>query len=192
MYRVARLTKRRLAIDICLLAAILAAGYALYRYHFRIKAAIWHVLHGNSVILPGYRMSVPSHWFPEQDTTPDLYLWNARTGESIWLRSFPKPRNFTLALWSDLEQRRLNDPKNPIVERREIQVAGDPFVCFEKDFEVALPPTSSPKQTVHMPSVWCRSSGPLDITFFGGVRAAPRHDYGEFYSILSTIHKSSP
>jgi len=181
-------------IQICVLAVIVAAGYASYRYHFRIRAVAWHISHGDSIAVAGYRIAVPSHWFAEQDTSPDAYLWNTRTGESIWFHSFPKPPTFTLAFWSDLEQRRLNDPRNPVIEKRELRVADEPFVCFEKDFAAALPPASSApvtQQTVHMPSVWCRSGGPLDVTFFGGMRAVPRHDYAEFYSILSSIQKNS-
>jgi len=190
----ARLTKQRLAIDICLLVVIVAVGYAAYRYRLCIRAVAWHVLHGDSITLTGYRIGVPNRWFAEHDTSPDAYLWNSRTGESIWFHSSPKPPTFTLALWSDLEQR-LNDPKNPIVDKRELRVADEPFVCFEKDLAVAVPLASSKpviERTVHMPSVWCRSGTPLDVTFFGGMRAVPRHDYAEFYSIMSSIQKSSP
>jgi hypothetical protein len=191
--------RRRLAIELSLLAlaVIVAAGYVLYCYQPRIRAAAWHVLHGDSVTVAGYRIVVPSHWFAEEsspDTPDDMHLWDTKTGESIWFHSFPKPPTFTLAFWSDLEQRRLSDPKSPVIEKRELRVADEPFVCFEKDFAVALPPASSApltQQTVHMPSVWCRSGGPLDVTFFGGMRAVPRHDYAEFYSILSSIQKNS-
>jgi hypothetical protein len=148
--------------------------------------------------MAGYRIVVPSHWFAEESSTDapdDMHLWNTKPGEGIWLHSSPKPLNFTLAFWSDLEQRQLNAPKNEVIEKRELRVADEPFVCFEKDFAVALPPASSgpvTQQNVHTPSVWCRSRGPLDVTFFGGMRASPRHDYAEFYSIMSSIQKSSP
>jgi hypothetical protein len=186
--------KRRLAFGICLLGVIVAVASVADRYQFRIRAVAWHILHGDSIAVAGYRIAVPSHWFAELDNPSDTDLWNARTGEHIWFRSFPKPPNFTLAFWSDLEQRRLNDPKNPIVGKRELRVADEPFVCFEKDFAVALPPASSAnltQPTVHLPSVWCSSEGPLDVAFFGGMHATPRHDYAEFYSILGSVQKTS-
>jgi hypothetical protein len=177
-----------------LLTAVAALGYGANRYQFRIKAVAWHVLHGDSFAVAGYRIAVPSHWFVEELASDDVQLWNVRTGESIWVRSFPKPANFTLASWSDLVQKRLNDPKNPIVGRREILVADEPFVCFERDFAVVLPPTvlaSTSERTIHMPSVECTSAGPLDVKLFAGLRAAPQHDYSEFYSILGSIQKTS-
>ena len=186
--------KRQTLAFIFLLTAVAAIGYGAYRYQFRIRAVAWHVLHGDSVAMAEYRIFVPSHWFAEGSSPDDMHLWNTKTGESIWLHSFPKPPNFTLAFLSDLEQRRLNDPRNPVTEKRELRVADEPFVCFEKDFAAALPPAPSAhvtQQTVHMPSVWCRSGGPLDVTFFGGMRVVPRHDYAEFYSILSSIQKNS-
>lgn len=171
----AQLLKRRLAIELSLLAlaVIVAAGYVLYCYQPRIRAAAWHVLHGDSVAVAGYRIVVPSHWFAEEsspDIPDDIHLWNSKTGESIWLHSFPKPPNFTLAFWSDLEQRRLNDPKNPVIEKRELRVADEPFVCFEKDFAVALPPASSAPvtpQTVHMLPCGAIREGHSTLRFSG-------------------------
>ena len=190
----ALLTKRRTLAAIFLLTAVVALGYGANRYQLRIRAAAWHVLHGDSITVAGYRIAVPSHWFVEELAADDVQLWNARTGESIWLRSFPKPANFTLAFWSDLVQKRLNDPKNPIVARREVLVADESLVCFERDFTVVLPPTvlaTPSERTIHLPSVECTSAGPLDVRFFGGMHPAPRHDYSEFYSILGSVQKTS-
>jgi len=78
--------------------------------------------------------------------------------------------------------RRLNDSENPIVGKRELDVAGERFVCFEKDYE---------KKGIHLPSVDCKSAGPLDVMFFGGIRAEPRRDYSEFYSLMASVQKPS-
>jgi hypothetical protein len=169
------------------LLAALVIGSVTYSYRFRIRAVAWHVLHGDSVAVSGYRVAVPPRWFVEQDASDgDAQLWNTKTGKSAWFRSFPKPSNFTLAIWSDLVQKTneksMNDSESPIVGKRELSVAGERFICFEKDFE---------KKGTHLPSVECKSSGPLDVTFFGGMRAEPRRDYSEFYSLMASVQKIS-
>lgn len=177
---VARATKSRTAVLVCLLAAIATAGYVTYRHRFRIRALVWHVLHGDSAAVGGYRIKVPRHWFVEQRSSDDAQLWNTKTAESIWLHSSRKSPNFSLEFWSDL-QKRMSRPENPIVGRRDLRAGGESFVCLERDFAV---------KTIHLPSVDCESAGPLEIMFFGGARTAPRHDYPEFYSLMASIQKN--
>jgi hypothetical protein len=101
---------------------------------------------------------------------------------------------FTLTAWSDFVQNQMNDARNPIVGRMELSVAGEPVVCFERDFEVNLPASASANPsppTSHLPAVECNSEGRLDVMFFGGTHAAPRHDYSEFYSLMASIEKTS-
>jgi hypothetical protein len=183
---VAPLTKRQTTV-LFLLAAVAVIGCVTYSYRFRIWAVAWHVLHGDSVAVAGYSVAVPLHWFVEQPASDDdVQLWNTKTGESVWFHSFPKPPNFTLALWSDLVQKTneklMNDSESPIVGKRELSVAGERFVCFEKDFQ---------KRGIHLPSIDCKSAGPLDVMFFGGMRAEPRRDYSEFYSLMASVQKLS-
>jgi hypothetical protein len=187
------LTKRQ-AVLVVFLLAVAVVGCVLYRYQFRIRAIAWHLLHGDSVAVAGYRVAVPILWLVEQSNSQDATLWNTRTGESIWLHSFPKPSSFTLASWSDLVQKRMKDPKNLIVGRRELQVADEPFLCFERDFEIVLPSSvtaNASDQTVHGPSVECTSTGPLDVMFYGTIRPARRNDYSQFYAIVGSIQKIS-
>jgi hypothetical protein len=180
---VAQLTKRQTTIVLFLLA-VAVMGYATYSYRFRIWALAWHVQHGDSIAVSGYRVAVPSHWFVEQGASvDDARLWNTRTGESVWFHSFRKPHNFTLALWSDLAQKQSEGSENVIVRRKELNVAGEPFVCLEQDFEKS--------KGIHLPSVDCKSAGPLDVMVFGGMRAEPRRDYPEFYSLMASIQKVS-
>jgi hypothetical protein len=158
------------------------------------RAVTWHVLHGDSLSLAGYRIAVPSQWFAERLASDDAHLLNTRTGEAIWLQSLPKPSMFTLTAWSDFVQNQMNDARNPIIGRLELSVAGEPFVCFERDFEVNLPASASANpspQTSHLPSVECNSAGLLDVMFFAGTHAAPRNDYSEFYSLMASIEKNS-
>jgi hypothetical protein len=188
--------KRRLAIELSLLllVVIVAAGYVLYCYQPRVRAVAWHVLHGDSVAVAGYRITVPSHWFVEQSASDDVHLWNTRTGESAWFHSLPKSPDFTLAFWSDLVQKRMNGPENPVVGKRDLKVAGEPVVCFERDLAVKLPTEGSAttsKNLIHLPSVECTSTGPLDVMFFGKMYSQPRRDYSEFYSLLASIQKVS-
>lgn len=183
-------TKTRVIL-ICLLAAIAIASH---HYQFHTRSVAWHLLHGDSLSVAGYRVAVPSQWFAERFASDDARLWNARTGEAIWLQSHPKPSMFSLAAWSDFVQNQMNDASSPIIGREELSVAGEPFVCFERDFEVNLPEgaSSNPSpQTGHLPAVECNSAGLLEVMFFAGTHAAPRHDYSEFYSLMASIEKTS-
>ena len=173
---------------------IAIADYAPQHYRFLTKSVAWHVLHGDSLSVDGYRIAVPGQWFVEQSASDDAHLLNARTGEAIWLRSLPKPSMFTLGAWSDFVQNQMNDVGNPIVGRSELSVAGEPFVCFERDFQVNEPaeaPANSFPQAGHLPSVECNSTGLLDVMFFAGTHAPAAHDYSEFYSLMGSIEKTS-
>jgi hypothetical protein len=188
---VAHLSKTRITL-ICLLAAIAIADYASHQYQLHTRSVAWHVLHGDSLSVAGYRIAVPSQWFAERLASDDARLLNARTGEVIWLQSLPKPSMFTLAAWSDFVQNQMNDARNPIIGSTELSVAGEPFVCFERDLEVNLPEGASANpspQTGHLPSVECNSAGLLDVMFFAGTHTTPQHDLSEFYSLLSSIEK---
>ena len=176
------------------MAAITIADYAPQHYRFLTRSVAWHVLHGDSLAVAGYRIAVPSQWFVEQLASDDAHLLNARTGETIWLRSLPKPSMFTLAAWSDFVQSQMNDVGNPIIGRSELSVAGEPFVCFERDSQVNEPAETSDissPQTSHLPSVECNSAGLLEVMFFAGTHAPPPHDYSEFYSLMGSIEKTS-
>ena len=185
--------KRRLIILVCLLAITATGGYAYQHYQFRIRALVWHALHGNSVAVAGYQVTIPRNWWVERGSMDDVTIWNAKTGENIWLRPSPKPRNFTLEGWSELVEKRMNRPEGPIVGRRDLNLAGEPFVCFERDFRINLPPTvalSRSVTTIHGPSIDCNSAGRLAIMFVGGAHVSEQHDFGESYSIMASLRKS--
>ena len=182
--------KLKAVVVLCLLAA---TAYSAYRYRFRLDAFAWHVLHGSSTTVGGYRVEVPQDWFVEQDSPNDAQLWNARTGESVWVHSSPKPAHFSLQLWSELIRSRQNRPENRIIAERTLRVAGEPFLCFERDYVPKLPSAASAKaltHTIHLPGVECESAGPLQVMFFGGMWTAQRHDYRDFYSLIASIQKS--
>lgn len=184
------LSKTEKRLGLVLLGSLIIAGILAYKFRFVLRAVAWHHLHGDSVMVGTYQVSVPSPWFAEQRSAADVQLWNSRTGESIWLHLFPKQRNFTLSLWTDAIEAKV---KPPLVTtgRRDLSIAGEPAVCLEKDFEIDVPnrfrialPTR-----VHLPSVDCKSAGPLDVMFFGGRWPAVRHDYSEFYTIVGSIQR---
>lgn len=187
-------TKTRITL-LCLLAVIAIADYAPQHYQFLTRSVAWHVLHGDSFSVSGYRVAVPSQWFVDQSASDDAHLLNARTGDSIWLRSFPKPSMFTLGAWTDFVQNQMNDARNPITGRSELSVAGEPFVCFERDNFQVNPPAGAnadlSSQTGHLPAVECNSAGLLDVMFFAGTHVPPAHDYSEFYSLMGSIEKAS-
>lgn len=176
---------------ICLLAAI---AYASHHDRFHTRSVAWHILHGDSLSVAGYRIVVPSQWFAERFASDDARLLNTRTGEAIWLQSHPKPSMFTLAAWSDFVQSQMNDVRNPIIGREELSAAGESFVCFERDLEANPPEGASASlspPTGHLPAVECNSAGLLDVMFFAGTPAVLRHDYSEFYSLMASIEKTS-
>jgi hypothetical protein len=178
----------------CLLAGATIPDYAPQSFQFRIRAMAWHALHGDRLSVAGYRITVPGQWLAEELTPDDAYLWNTRTGEAIWLRSFPKPSMFTLADWSDFVEERMNDARNPIVGRLELSVAEEPFVCFERNFEVNPTANASADpsaQLRRLPSVECNSAGLLDVMFFAGVHTETQQDYSKFYSLMDSIQKDA-
>lgn len=187
-------TKTRITL-LCLLAVIAIAYDAPQHYQFLTRSVAWHVLHGDSLSVAGYRVAVPSQWFVEQSASDDAHLLNVRTGEAIWLRSLPKPSMFTLAAWTDFVQNQMNDARNPITGRSELSVAGEPFVCFERDNSQPNAPAGAnadpSPQASHLPSVECNSAGLLDVMFFAGTHVAPARDYSEFYSLMGSIEKTS-
>jgi hypothetical protein len=191
---VAFFTKTRITF-LSLLAVIAIADYAPQHYQFLTRSVAWHVLHGDSLSVSGYRVAVPSQWFVEQSASDDAHLLNARTGEAIWLRSLPKPSMFTLAAWTDFVQNQMNDVRNSITGRSELSVAGEPFVCFERDNSppnVPVGPSADPTpQTGHLPAVECNSAGLLDVMFFAGTHVPPARDYSDFYSLMGSIEKTS-
>lgn len=189
-----RFTKKPFTL-LCFLAAIAIADYVPQHYQLLTKSVAWHVLHGDSLSVAGYRITVPSQWFAEQLASDDAHLVNARTGEAIWLRVLPKPSMFTLAAWTDFVQNQMNDAGNPITGRSELSVAGDPFVCFERDSQGNMPVGASVNpspEAGHLPSVECNSAGLLDVMFFAGTHAPLARDYSEFYSLMGSIEKTVP
>ena len=180
---------------LCLLAVIAIADYTPQHYQFLTRSVAWHVLHGDSLSVAGYRVAVPSQWFVEQLAPDDAHLLNARTGEAIWLRSLPKPSMFTLSAWTNFVQNQMNDVRNPITGRSELSVAGEPFVCFERDDSQGNVPagtSANPSpQTGHLPSVECNSAGLLDVMFFAGSHVPTARDYSDFYSLMGSIEKTS-
>lgn len=186
----ARPTKVAITV-VCLLTVLAVVSAVTHIYGGRIRAFTWHVLHGDWATVAGYRIRVPSGWFVEQHSPSNAHWWDGTTGDSIWFHSSPKSPHFTLGLWSQVETRSAR-PENLVVGRRELQIQGESFLCFEHDYVLALPTSQSGntlRQTAHLPSIDCKSSGALDAMFFGGMHAAPRHGYQDFYSVLSSIQK---
>lgn len=182
---------KRLLVVVACGAVLLAAGSIANSYGSRIRAGAWHLLHGSSATVAGYRIRVPRDWFVEQPSAKDARFWNTRTGESICFRASPKSPNFTLDFWSHVVQGHTGDVAIRVVGRRDLQIAGQSFLCLEQDYAAQLPKSlsdSGPTE-LHLPSVDCTSTGPLDATFYAGIRAAPRYDYDECYSLLVSIQK---
>ena len=178
--RVARPKWRTIILALAILAMAIYGGD---RYRYPIKAIVWHVRHGDSTTVGAYRIPVPRYWFVEQDSFGDAQLMNSRTGEGILAKSRPWPLTMNLDLWVGLETR-LKDPKFVTLVRRDLRVGGEPLVCLEKDLIMDYKSIA-----IHGSSVNCMSAGQLEVTFFGGMRDAPRYDYSEFYRILSSIQK---
>lgn len=184
------LTTTQKRLGLVLLGILILASAVAYQLRFRVRAVTWHHFHGDSVVVGIYRVPVPSGWFAEQPSASEVQVWNSRTGESIWVRLFPKPRNFTLAFWTDVMEAKVKPPLLT-TGRRDLPIAGEPAVCLEKDLETDAPlRLHLPSTTrVHLPAVDCKSAGPLDVMFFGGIWPEVRHDYSEFYSIIGSIQR---
>jgi len=182
---------RQAVIGIVCVVAITVAASVMHFYGSRIRATTWHLQHGDFAIVAGYRIRVPNGWFVEQSSAEEAHWWDAETGDSIWFRTYRKSPHFTLDFWNSVETR-MAQPDDAIVGRLELRVAGEPFLCLERDLAENLPPSASrdgSRHTVHLASVDCASTGRLDATFFGGMHSAPRRDFQEFYALLATIQK---
>lgn len=186
---VPRLTKRRAIVAICLLGAVAFLSLVAYGNQFRIRASIWHALHGDTLAVGGYRVRVPSDWFVKQSSSDEVFLWNLRTWETISFRPSMKRPNSTLESFSDAVQKRVNGPELQIVGKRDVRFGGESFVCFEWDAEANVSVRKSP-QTVHLPVAACEGS--MGVIFSGVPRRAhvtPLRDYQDFYSLMASIQK---
>ena len=145
----------------------------------RIEAYYWHLRHGNSVEVAGYRFPVPRQWYVEQRSANDVMIVDLNTGDGITVRRGSVPGGSTLATWDTLTSLPVRDGSTKVLARRELQVSGETMLCVEKNLET---------KALRLYPIQCRSESALEVTFNPYVFSAKDHDQ-MFYSLLQQAQK---
>jgi hypothetical protein len=145
----------------------------------RIEAYYWHVRHGNSVEVGGYRFPVPKQWYVDSYSTNGVMLVDLNTGDGIRVRTSSVSDRFTLASWEALMSPPMADGSTNILGRKELQVSGERILCVETNLDT---------KAVRLYPIQCRSETALEVTFQPCIFSGKDHD-PMFYSLLQQIQK---
>jgi hypothetical protein len=142
-----------------------------------IEAYYWHLRHGNSVEVGSYRFPVPKRWYVDSFSANDALLVDLNTGDSIVVRMSSVRGRPALGLWDALVSRPMLDGSTKILVRKELQINGEMFLCYEKNLDT---------KSVRLYPIECRSEGALEVSFQPNVFSAKDHDH-MFYSLLQQL-----
>jgi hypothetical protein len=147
----------------------------------RIEAFYWHLRHGNSVEVGGYRFPVPKQWYVDSHSASNVMLVDLNTGDSITVRTSSAPTGFTLPAWEALISRPTPEGsgKMKVLGRKELQVSGEKILCFENNLDT---------KAIRLYPIQCRSESSLEVTFQPYIFSATDHDQ-MFYSLLQQVQK---
>lgn len=144
----------------------------------RIEAFYWHMRHGTSVEVGGYRFPVPKHWYIDHYSANDVMLVDLDTGDGITVRT-NSPIRSTLAAWETMINRPMRDGRLKILGRRELQIGGERILCIEKNLDT---------KAVRLYPIECRSENALEVSFLPYLFSAKTHD-SMFYKLLLQVQK---
>jgi len=139
----------------------------------RIEAFVWHLRHGTSVEVGGYRFPAPKQWYVESFSPDDVLLVDLKSGDSIGVRLNDRSKRMTLAVWARLVGQTRGD-NIKVTGRKELHIGNEVFVCFEKDFDL---------KKLHLYPIECRSEGALEVSFTPFFPPANNRNEA-FYSLL--------
>ena len=149
-----------------------------YIPELRIEAYYWHLRHGTSLTIDGYRVPVPKHWYVHYVLPNDVMLIDLNSGDSITVRTSSQPKGLTLATWEALISRPLLGGAMKVLGRKQLQAGGETIVCIERNIET---------EAVHLYPIECRSESALEVTFRPYVSSKKSTDM--FYSLLQQLQK---
>jgi hypothetical protein len=145
----------------------------------RIEAYYWHLRHGNSVEVGGYRFPVPNQWYVNSLSANDVMLIDLNTGDSITVQVRSAVGRSTLAAWEALIAHPVPGGSEKVLRQKELQASAEPMVCVEKSMNA--------KGIILYP-IYCRSESALDVTFAPQISSA-KHDDQTFYSLLQQLRR---
>lgn len=145
----------------------------------RIEAYYWHLRHGNSIEVGGYRFPVPRQWYVDQHSANDVLLVDLNTGDGITVRASSLPGRSALSTWEGLVAHPMRDGSTKVLGRRELHVNGETILCVETNLDT---------KALRLYPIQCRSESALEVTFDPYVFSAKDHD-PMFYSLLQQVQK---
>jgi hypothetical protein len=145
----------------------------------RIEAYYWHLRHGTSMTIGGYRFPVPKHWYVDSISASDVLLVNLNTGDSIMVLTSSGPHRIALAAWEALTSRPIANASTSVLGRKEFQVSGETIVCIEKNLD---------SKAVRLYPIECRLESALEVTFQPYLFSTKDHDQ-MFYSMLQQVRR---
>lgn len=159
-----------------------AAVLALPSYIPRARIAnfVWHLRHGNTMDLLGYRIPVPRDWYVINQSHDDLGLVNVNSGDTVMVLPNKFPTHLPLSAWADSMSHPIIKHKDDFktTGQRTFKVNDETLLCFE---QVAT------RESIHLYMISCQSESGLTARFFS-VNAGKERDEA-FYELLQQIRK---
>jgi hypothetical protein len=152
-----------------------ALSYVAFAKRDRLLARLWHLRHGNSLIVSGYQVPVPNGWLVTNQTDLDVELVATGTDErgpvfAHILVSTNRPRSYRprdLTYWRLSQEQFLKGKAFKNIEERTLYFDGESAVCIGGPVNLR-----------------CMSTTPLNFMYVGQESEVPR-----FETIISGIRK---
>lgn len=142
----------------------------------RIEAFFWHLRHGTSVVVGDYRFPAPNGWYIENLSQNDVVMFDLQSGDSIDVKHVQRPKQLTLAAWSDLTSKPTADMK--VTARRELHIGNEKILCLEEDFDM---------KKAHIYPISCRSEGALEVSFTPFLASGKSRDEAFYLLLQQTV-----
>jgi hypothetical protein len=153
--------QRRL-IGYLVLAVALVLAYAALQRWPSIAALSWHWRNGDTTVLDGYVIPVPSDWWASQQGRDSLLLIDVSNKSGMITVITRRTKTKDLAFWNGLEKSRVAKRGVTRIVDREFSLGQEKLSCIggpvDKELQVALNPTISYS---------CMSDGRLSILLIG-------------------------
>jgi hypothetical protein len=152
-----------------------ALSYVAFVKRDRLVAKLWHLRHGNSLIVSGYQVPVPNGWLVTNQTDLDVELVATGTDErgpifAHILVSTNRPRSYRprdLTYWRLSQEQFLKGKAFKNIEERTLHFDGESVVCIGSPVNLR-----------------CMSTAPLNFMYVGQESEVPR-----FEAVISGIRK---
>jgi hypothetical protein len=186
---------------IVVLTLLIIGGFEAYRYRVLIETRIWHLRHGDEIVLVNYRVPVPKNWYVIDTGDEGRLLVRLDTedhtgnpmrdqkGQFHAFLSVDFPRTLSTAnkldLWTSLQTSTIKEEGSEPAQRS-FNLDGETLSCVGgSKFSQIAPKT--PQFFESDANTWqCMSSGQLEIRFAGTDADMP-----QLWEIVSHIRTRS-